>query len=77
MAPVGAPRKALRTKVDLAIFVQEELRVFRTENPGLFKGSPVDLLGALALAGTRLPPAVVRELVEIYKAEDKKRVPAS
>lgn len=74
MASVGAPQKADRTKVDLAIFVRDEVRKFRTENPDMFKGSFVDLLGALALAGTKLPPTVVRELVEIYKDEDKKHV---
>jgi hypothetical protein len=67
-------RKAARQHVWLAKFANAELNnlvdVLYTEID--FEASPADVLGALVIAGRDLPPTVVRELVGLYIARERK-----
>jgi hypothetical protein len=67
MPPVGRPRKPRRDPTTVAAFAKQALEEFCRENSEALRGATVpDVLSALALAGSDLPPGVVRELVESY-----------
>lgn len=74
---MGRPRKAGTTHVRIAEFASDELGLFVNDlrDQIKLKASPVDVLGALVIAGRGLPPTVMRELVELYKAEASKHAP--
>jgi hypothetical protein len=65
---MGRPRKAPTVQVRIARFADDELDVLvdRLHVHVDYKASPVDVLGALVLAGRALPPTVMRELVALY-----------
>src|SRR6266568_2421665 len=71
MPSVGRPRKAPRTKADIAVFAKQALEKFRTENShALEKATLPDVLSALAVAACDLPPGVVRELIERFPTNE-------
>jgi hypothetical protein len=76
---MGNRPKAPSDQARLAVFAIAALREFVDKYRAETKttASPVDVLGALVLAGRDLPVGVVRELVDIYNTEAAKHIPPS
>lgn len=70
---MGRPRKAPTTQVRLAEFAAEDLGILvdKLLQDIHFRASPVDVLGALVIAGGSLPPTVLRELVTLYVQRER------
>jgi hypothetical protein len=65
---MGRPRKAPTVQARIARFADDELTILvdKLLQDVDFKASPVDVLGALVIAGRGLPLPIVRELVTLY-----------
>lgn len=70
---MGRPRKAPTVQVRIAKFADDELGILvdKLLEDADFKASPVDVLGALVIAGRALPAPIVRELVTLYIGRER------